>query len=169
MPFIVPSGVAPANVRRSERLRGEAARVRRTAHERIHLDTRRHWIVLLPSQLRALLLAAAGGFVASLSLPFPVPLLGLALVVVAAVHALRAAWRWERIHVIVTDEQLALVRRTLRRRVASVRLERVGAVEVDQGLLGRLLGYGTLRAGPLEITYVPQARSVYGLVESLSP
>jgi len=143
--------------------------VGRAERERIHFDSRRHGIVLLPSQLRAVLLAAAGGFVASLSLPFPVPLLGLALVVVAAVHALRAAWRWERIHVIVTDEQLALVRGTLRRRVASVRLERVGAVEVDQGLLGRLLGYGTLRAGPLEITYVPQPRSVYGLVESLSP
>jgi hypothetical protein len=50
-----------------------------------------------------------------------------------------------------------------------VRLERVGAVEVDQSLLGRMLGYGTLSAGPLEITYVPQPRSAYGLVESRSP
>jgi hypothetical protein len=49
-----------------------------------------------------------------------------------------------------------------------VRLERVGAVEVDQGLLGRLLGYGTLIAGPLEIKYVPQPRNVYRVVESLS-
>jgi hypothetical protein len=50
-----------------------------------------------------------------------------------------------------------------------VRLERVGAVEVEQSLAGRVLGYGTLIAGPLEITYVPQPRSGYGLVESRSP
>jgi uncharacterized membrane protein YdbT with pleckstrin-like domain len=94
---------------------------------------------------------------------------GLALVLVAALLALRAVWRWEQTRVIVTEDQLAVVRGTLRRRIAAVRLERVGAVEVDQGLLGRLLGYGTLVAGPLEITYVPQPRSVYGLVDSLAP
>ena len=135
--------------------------------ERIHLDARRHGIVLVPALLRAFLVAAGGGFL--FALPFPVPLAGAAIVAAAALSALRAAWKWERTHVIVTDEQLALVRGTLRRRVAAVRLERVGAVEVDQSLLGRLLGYGTLRAGPLEITHVPQPRSVYGLVESLSP
>ena len=68
----------------------------------------------------------------------------------------------------LTDEQLAVVRGTLRRRIAAVRLERVGAVEVDQSLVGRLLGYGTLVAGPLEITYVPQPRSLHGLVSSAS-
>ena len=60
------------------------------------------------------------------------------------------------------------MRGTLRRRIAAVRLERVGAVEVDQSLVGRLLGYGTLVAGPLEITYVPQPRSLHGLVSSAS-
>ena len=141
--------------------------MRRDHGERIHLDARRHGVVLAPPLLRAFVVAAVGGFL--FSLPFLLPLAGAALVVVAALDAVRAAWKWERTHVIVTDEQLALVRGTLRRRVAAVRLERVGAVEVDQSLLGRLLGYGTLRAGPLEITHVPQPRSVYGLVESLSP
>jgi uncharacterized membrane protein YdbT with pleckstrin-like domain len=141
--------------------------MRRDHGERIHLDARRHGVVLAPPLLRAFVVAAVGGFL--FSLPFLLPLAGAALVVVAALDAVRAAWKWERTHVIVTDEQLALVRGTLRRRLAAVRLERVGAVEVDQSLLGRLLGYGTLRAGPLEITHVPQPRSVYGLVESLSP
>lgn len=135
--------------------------------ERIHLDARRHGIVLAPALLRAFLAAAAGGLL--FTLPFPVPVAGAGLVVVSALYALRAAWKWERTRVIVTDEQLALVRGTLRRRIASVRLERVGAVEVDQSLVGRLFGYGTLVAGPLEITFVPQPRSVYGLVDSLSP
>ena len=116
----------------------------------------------MPALARAFLIAAAGGFL--FSLPWPSLLAGTALVVAAALLALRAVWRWERTHVIMTDDQLALVRGTLRRRTAAVRLERVGAVEVDQSLFGRLLGYGTLIAGPLEITFVPQPRSVYGLV-----
>jgi uncharacterized membrane protein YdbT with pleckstrin-like domain len=135
--------------------------------ERVYLDSRRHGIVLAPALARAFLLAAAGGFL--FSLVWPLPVAGAALVVVAALLALRAVWKWERTHVIVTDDRLALVRGTLRRRIAAVRLERVGAVEVDQSLVGRVLGYGTLIAGPLEITYVPQPRSVYGLAESRSP
>lgn len=121
----------------------------------------------MPSLARAFLIAASGGFL--FSLPWPSLLAGTALVVVAALLALRAVWRWERTHVIMTDDQLALVRGTLRRRTAAVRLERVGAVEVDQSLVGRVLGYGTLIAGPLEITFVPQPRSAYGVVESRSP
>ncbi len=115
----------------------------------------------MPALARAFLLAAAGGFL--LSLVWPFPLAGAVLVVAGALLALRAVWKWERTHVIVTDDRLALVRGTLRRRTAAVRLERVGAVEVDQSLVGRVLGYGTLIAGPLEITCVPQPRSVYGL------
>jgi hypothetical protein len=40
----------------------------------------------------------------------------------------------------------------------------VQAVEVEQGLLGRFLGYGTLVAGNLEIPYVPRAQDVVRLV-----
>ena len=122
--------------------------------------------MLAPALARAFLLAAAGGFLVSLAWPFA--LVGAGLVIAAALLALRAVWTWERTHVIVTDDRLALVRGTLRRRIAAVRLERVGAVEVDQSVLGRMLGYGTLIAGPLQITYVPQPRNVYGLVESRS-
>jgi membrane protein YdbS with pleckstrin-like domain len=147
--------------------RGEAAPVREDPRERVYLDARRHGIVLLPALLRAFVIAGAGGFL--VSAPSPLPLLGAVLVVAAALLAVRAVWRWEQTHVVVTDEKLAVVRGTLRRRTAAVRLERVGAVEIDQTLVGRLLGYGTVIAGPLEITYVPQPRSVYGLVESLSP
>jgi uncharacterized membrane protein YdbT with pleckstrin-like domain len=138
--------------------RGEAPPVRREPHERVYLDCRRHGIVLLPALLRAFALAAVGGVL--VSLVWPLPVAGAALIAVAAATAFRAVWRWERTRVIITDERLALVRGTLRRRSASVRLERVGAVEVDQTVVGRLLGYGTLIAGPLEITYVPQPRSL---------
>ena len=49
----------------------------------------------------------------------------------------------------------------------AVRLSGLGAVEIEQGLLGRLLGYGTIVAGELEIDFVPEPRRVYGLVERL--
>ena len=77
----------------------------------------------------------------------------------AAVIAVRAVWRWERTHVVLTTEKLFVVYGTVRRRAAAVRLERVGAVEIEQSLLGRLLGYGTVVAGDLEITYVPEPRT----------
>jgi uncharacterized membrane protein YdbT with pleckstrin-like domain len=121
----------------------------------------------VPALARAFLVAGIGGFL--ISLRSPIPVAGAVLVAVASLLALRAVWKWERTHVIVTDDRLALVRGTLRRRIAAVRLERVGAVEVEQSLLGRVLGYGTLIAGPLSITYVPQPRNVYSVVESLSP
>jgi uncharacterized membrane protein YdbT with pleckstrin-like domain len=138
--------------------------MRYESHERVYLDSRRHGVVLLAPLARSFLIAAAGGFLFSLGWPFVV--VGAAIVIVAALFALRAVWRWERTRVVVTDEQLALVRGTLRRRTAAVSLDRVGALEVDQSLIGRLLGYGTLMAGPLQITYVPQPRNVHRLVSA---
>ena len=67
----------------------------------------------------------------------------------------------------MTTEKLFVVHGTVRRRAAAVRLAQVGAIEVDQGLFGRLLGYGTLVAGELEIAYVPQPRTVGTLVAGL--
>lgn len=129
------------------------------------LDARRHGIVLVRPFVYALALAAAGAVLVASAWPLPVA--GALLVSTGALVALRAAWRWERTHVVLTTDKLYIVSGTLRRRASAVRLERVGAVEIDQSLLGRLLGYGTLVAGPLEIEYVPQARRVYHLVESL--
>ena len=60
----------------------------------------------------------------------------------------------------MTTDKLFVVYGIARRHAAAVRLARVGPVEVEQGLLGRLLGYGTLVAGDLEIPYVPDPRRV---------
>ena len=54
------------------------------------------------------------------------------------------------------------------RRSSAVRLRSVENLELDQSLAGRLLGYGTLVAGPLEIDHVPEPRNVYRLVERLA-
>ncbi len=135
----------------------------RSSPEQICLDDRRHAVVLAGPLARAAVLAVGGvsGFV----LGWPLSVLGLGLLVLAAAIALRAVWRWERTHVVLTTEKLFVVHGTVRRRAAAVRLERVGAVEIEQSLLGRLLGYGTVVAGDLEITHVPDPGR---LVERLS-
>src|SRR5919204_195245 len=83
----------------------------------------------------------------------------------SASATLRAVWRWERTRVLVTTEKLVVVHGTLKRRTTALRLERIGAIEVEQGVVARVFGYGTLVAGPLSISHVPQPRQVYALVE----
>jgi uncharacterized membrane protein YdbT with pleckstrin-like domain len=126
----------------------------RSSSEQICLEERRHAIVLAAPLLRAVALTAGGisGFV----LGWPLSAVGVVLLALGALVAFRAVWRWERTLVVLTTEKLFVVYGTVRRRAAAVRLERVGAVEIEQGLLGRLLGYGTVVAGDLEITHVPE-------------
>jgi uncharacterized membrane protein YdbT with pleckstrin-like domain len=134
--------------------------------ERIYIDSRRHGVVLVRPLVRALVLAALGG--AGFLLGWPVTLAGAVLLLAAAAVAGSAVWRWDRTHVVVTTEKLFVVHGILRRRAAAVHLARIGAVELDQSLLGRLLGYGTIVAGELEIRGVARPREVLGLVQRLA-
>jgi uncharacterized membrane protein YdbT with pleckstrin-like domain len=134
--------------------------------ERVCLDERRHAIVLALPFARALGVGAIG--LALMAIGWPASIVGVLLQVVAAAIAVRAVWNWEQTRVVLTTDKLFVVHGTLRKRAAAVRLARIGAVEIEQGLAGRLLGYGTIVAGDLEIEYVPKPRQVYGLVERLS-
>ena len=130
--------------------------------ERVRLDARRHGIVLVGSFARAIALSVVGG--AAVLIGWPLTPIGAVLVAAGAAVAVAAVWRWERTHVVVTSGGLYVVHGTLRRRSARVALSRVGAVEVEQTLLGRLLGYGTIVAGELEIAYVAQPRELCRLL-----
>ena len=110
--------------------------------------------MLVGSFVRALALAVPG--LVAVVIGWPATIAGVALLCVAAAIVLRAVWRWERTLVVLTTEKLFVVHGTLRRRAATVRLARVGPVEIEQSLIGRLLGYGTIVAGDLEITHVTQ-------------
>jgi uncharacterized membrane protein YdbT with pleckstrin-like domain len=135
-------------------------------HEEVCFDARRHGAVLARPLAEAIVLAAVGGIL--LTQPLPLALPGAILVVISALVCLRAVWRWERAHFVITTEKLFVVDGTLRRRASAVRLRSVENLELEQSLPGRILGYGTLVAGPLEIDHVPQPRSVYRLVEQLA-
>jgi uncharacterized membrane protein YdbT with pleckstrin-like domain len=130
-----------------------------TGDERICFEARRHGIVLLRAFVRSFALLGVG--IALLASGWPMSVAG-------AVLALVAVCRWQRTLIVVTTEKLFVVHGIVRRRAAAVHLSHVGAIEVEQTLLGRLLGYGTLCAGELEIDYVPTPRHVYGLVSQLS-
>jgi membrane protein YdbS with pleckstrin-like domain len=134
--------------------------------ERICLDERRHGVVLAAPFARALALAAVG--IGLMAVGWPATICGVGLQVLAAAVAVRAVWTWEGTRIVLTTEKLFVVQGMLRRRFASVPLSRVGPVEVEQPLLGRLLGYGTIVAGDLEITYVPEPRRINWLVERLA-
>jgi uncharacterized membrane protein YdbT with pleckstrin-like domain len=136
-----------------------------TADEQVFLDARRHGVVLARPLLRALVVSVLGA-VGMLG-GWPISAAGVALLAVAAAMAIGAVWRWDRTHVVLTTEKLFVVHGVMKRQAAAVRLAKVGTVEVEQSLTGRLLGYGTIVAGDLEIACVAEPREVYGLVERL--
>ena len=118
------------------------------------LEAHRHGIALARPLLRALALALAGG--ACFLAPWPiVAAAGAVLVALAAVTAVVAVARWDRTHLFVTRNALVVEHGFLSRRTASISLN--GTVfEVERTLLGRILGYGTVIAGELEMDYVPR-------------
>jgi membrane protein YdbS with pleckstrin-like domain len=134
--------------------------------EHVYLDERRHGIVLVRPLARAFGLAVLG--VTGLALGWPASLAGATFLLASAVVATEAVWRWDRTHVVVTTEKLFVVHGLLRKRAAAVRLAKVSTVELEQSLLGRLLGYGTVVAGDLEIECVPRPGELCGIVEKLA-
>src|SRR5690349_9588917 len=76
----------------------------RSPKEQVRLDERRHAIVLAGPLVRSLALGAGGisGFV----LGWPLSAVGAVLLAFGAAIAVRAVWRWERTHVVLTTEKL---------------------------------------------------------------
>ena len=119
-----------------------------------HIETHRHGIALARPFLRALVFALAGA--ACFLAPWTaVAAVGAALLAVAALIAVVAVTRWDRTHLFVTGNALVVEHGLVNRRTASISLN--GTVfEVERTLLGRILGYGTVIAGELEIDCVPR-------------
>ena len=137
-----------------------------SAEEHVYLDARRHGVVLARPLLRALVFALAGW--AAFLCGWPISIAGAPLLILAAVLATAAVWRWDRTHVVLTTEKLFVVHGVVRKRAAAVRLAKVGTIELEQSLLGRVLGYGTVVAGELEIDCVAEPRELCALVQRVT-
>ena len=118
------------------------------------IEAHRHGVALARPFLRALLLALAGA--ACFLAPWVVvAAVGAALMALAAFIAVVAVVRWDRTHLALTGSALVVEHGFLSRRTASISLN--GTVfEIERTLLGRMLGYGTVVAGELEMDYVPR-------------
>lgn len=134
--------------------------------ERVCFDVRRHGVVLLRPFIWAAALTVVGLFL--LSMPWPLPVVAPAVIGIGAISACAAVWRWDRTRFVVTTEKVFLVQGVARKRASAVRLRGLRSISLEQSLLGRLLGYGTLHAGPLEVEHVPYARRARDLVERLA-
>lgn len=145
----------------------EAASMLADGDEHVCLIARRHGIVLARPLLRSLGIASIGVFF--LTLPWPATAaVGAAIIAAAAALTFSAVWQWERTRLVVTTEKIYVVNGTLRRRAQAVRLGAVQAVEVDQSLLGQLLGYGTVIVGPLSFGHIAEPTQVSRMVEQLA-
>jgi len=118
------------------------------------IEAHRHGIALVRTFLRALLLALAGA--ACFLAPWTAfAAVGAVLLALAACVAVVGVARWDRTHLAVTGNAFVVEHGFLSRRSASVSLN--GTVfEIERPLLGRILGYGTVIAGDLEIDCVPR-------------
>jgi membrane protein YdbS with pleckstrin-like domain len=130
--------------------------------EHVYIDARRHGIVLIRPLGRALLLALLGA-VAFLG-GWPVSAAGAALLGIAAIGAVAAVWRFDRTRVVLTGDKLFVVHGILRRHAAAVRLEKIQTIELERSLMGRMLGYGTIVAGDLEISCVAEPGQMHVLL-----
>jgi uncharacterized membrane protein YdbT with pleckstrin-like domain len=134
--------------------------------ERVCFDVRRHGVVLLRPFLWALTLLVVGLFL--MAMPWPVPVVAPVVMGIGAVSAIAAVWRWDRTRFVVTTEKVFLVQGVTRKRASAVRLRGLRSISLEQSVPGRMLGYGTLHAGPLEVEHVPRARQARDLVERLA-
>lgn len=134
--------------------------------EEVRLDARPHGVALVRPLSRPLLLAVLGAVlvIVGTGLHWALALAGAAALGLASLSALRAVWRWDRTRLVLTTEKLYVVYGLARRRAAAVHLSRVPALEFEQGIAGRVFGYGTLVAGDFEVPYVPEAGRVRKLL-----
>jgi uncharacterized membrane protein YdbT with pleckstrin-like domain len=133
--------------------------------EQVVYETRRHGIVLGGSLTRTLLLVAVGGTLVALDWPWSLG--GVFVMAVATLISLRAVVRWDRTKLVLTTERLYVVAGLVGRRSATIGLSSLRVVELEQTLPGRLLGYGTITAGDLEVDFVPAPWELQELMTEL--
>ena len=81
---------------------------------------------------------------------------GAVLLLLAALLIVVAVARWDRTHLVLRGNEFTVIHGVLHRKSVRVKIDPGCPVEVERSLLGRVLGYGTLIAGELEVDAVPR-------------
>ncbi|MER3455260.1 MAG: hypothetical protein C4318_08960 [Acidimicrobiia bacterium] len=120
-------------------------------YERVVAVANRHWISLSSAMVWAIVIGLLAGVIFFLlpagvrSAPyFPRSIAAAGAVLWAIVSASRVS-EWSSTVYVVTPRRIVMRRGLLRKKVTEVGLEQVGRYSVYQGILGRVLGYGTVR------------------------
>jgi uncharacterized membrane protein YdbT with pleckstrin-like domain len=115
--------------------------------ETVKVIGRLHWIIFL----RALVLLVIGLVIMIYSQSLPqqtgqlVTLVGWAVLLVSALAFLHAWFiRWIT-ELSVTNRRVIYKRGFLRRHTVEMNMDKIETVKIEQSILGRLLGYGTIR------------------------
>lgn len=138
-------------------------------HEHAQIDTRRHWMILMPIVLKPLAIVAVAVFLLSRD-PDSMALDNLVLLVVVAVAGYLGfqIWQWWLDHFIVTNRRVLLVTGVLTKRAAVMPLIKVTDLTYVQTPVARWLNYGTFvfeSAGQdqalSKVTHLPNAHRKY--------
>ena len=113
--------------------------------ERIVAIGKKHWIIYLPGiavLVLALLIEAATAITPHLS--FAVEVVAAIVGVFALILLLREWFNQWTTEIVVTNRRVVYKRGFISRFTREMNMEKVESVAVDQTLIGRLLGYGTI-------------------------
>jgi|SRR5271156_3061119 uncharacterized membrane protein YdbT with pleckstrin-like domain len=118
--------------------------------ETLVYSTTKHWSVYLPAVLCAIIALAL--LIGSQFVPQEQSTVATALLVAAGVVGLITLWYWLRGFIDRATTEFAVTNRRviykdglLRRRTVEMNLAAVESVDVDQSILGRILGFGEVR------------------------
>jgi uncharacterized membrane protein YdbT with pleckstrin-like domain len=114
--------------------------------ERVILEARQHWIVLLKNTLGAWLLAlviAVGSTAAILATTLP-GALGFLLLVIPAILIFAGVVRWRSLHFVITSRRVLCLSGIVSKNVTDSSLDKVNDVKMEQSVWGRMLDYGDI-------------------------
>jgi hypothetical protein len=114
-------------------------------NERVVLETRQHWFILLSNILLEiiLILLLAAGFTA-LTVYFPAGAIGFLLVLIPLVGMVRDILNWYSRAYIVTNRRVIQISGVFEKNVIDSSLEKVNDVKMSQSVWGRLFDYGDI-------------------------
>ena len=114
--------------------------------ESVRVTARLHWIAYVPAAAMALAAVVCLRLVPGASYWASQALSGLAALFVTAalLHFLLKLWTCWTTELAVTNLRVIFKNGFVRRHTVEMNMDKVETVKVDQSLLGRLLGYGTI-------------------------